>query len=128
MFHLTLENQNNSDSDNSVIESINDYVNVRSLSFESNSYLEKYMQKNKYNELKKIKDSLSILNDDLKLKLSCNQDVFFNFIYNQVLLELKRINYSKKHYKLLYKIVINELKNREIYIYGKQYKKFIDSL
>jgi len=138
MFHLTLDNENNdSDSDKSVIDSINTYVDVYSSSFENNtsknnsyqnSYVEKYMQQNKYNDIKKIKDSLNIINDDLKFKLLCSQDIFFNFTYDQVLKEMKRIFYSKKQYKLLYEIVINEIKNREIYFYGQKYKNFVNSL
>ena len=137
MFHLSIGNDTDcdSDSDKSVIENINAYVDSHSSSIDisknnsyQNSYVEIYFQKNSYNELKKIKDSLSIVNDDLKIKLLCTQDIFFKFIYEQVLKELKRTEYQKKYFKLLYNIVLKEFKNRDIYFFGKSYKEFVDSL
>ena len=76
------------DSDNSVIDSINNYIENYSSKEHSNnnsyksSFGEKYMEKqrlNTYENIVKVKDGLNILNDELKLKLICTQINFFNF-------------------------------------------------
>jgi hypothetical protein len=126
------------DSDNSVIDSINNYIENYSSKEHSNnnsyksSFGEKCIEKqrlNTYENLVKVKDSLNILNDELKLKLLCTQINFFNFIYKQVLNELKLKFSLEKQYKFYYKSVLRELiTRREIYFFGKCYLNMIKKL
>lgn len=106
------------DSDKSVVDSINSYIDAYSSSLDCIS------KNNSY----KTHNFLNILNDEIKYKFFIIQNKYYRFIYKNVLIELRRLFYSKKQYKILYNIVLNEIKNRNIIFFGKMYKNFIDCL
>jgi hypothetical protein len=105
---------NDSDSDKSVVDSINSYIDVYSSSMDCVSY--------------KTPNFLTILNDEIKFKFMMTQNKYYQYIYKQVLFELKRFFYSRKHYKILYNLVLKEIKEKDLLFFGKSYKNFISLL
>jgi hypothetical protein len=124
------------DSADSYITGINDYIETYSSRDNSrnttrnNSYKSDTgeMLMNSNCNLKKIKNALHVLNEELKYKLFETRNEYYLYIHTQVLKELKEYFHEIKHFKLLYNIVIKEFKNRYIYRYGKMYMELIESL
>jgi formylmethanofuran dehydrogenase subunit B len=76
----------------------------------------------------KKKEALKLLNEELKYKLYMMKNIHNVYIYKQVLKELHKYFNEIKFIKLLYSIVMKELKNRDIIYFGKMYKNFILTL
>jgi len=119
------------ESEDSYVDGINDFINVYSSNENSrnNSYKSnggEMLMKSNIN-LKK-KEALNLLNEELKFKLYASKNIYYIYIFKQVLKELHWYFGEIKKNRLLYGIVLKEFKNRSIYCYGKMYKNFIDSL
>jgi hypothetical protein len=76
----------------------------------------------------KKKEALKLLNEELKYKLYVMEKLHYVYIYTQVLKELHRYFSQLKHIKLLHRIVLIELKNRDVIWFGKSYMRFVSSL
>ena len=119
------------DSDDSYVDGINSFINVYSSNENSrnNSYKSNAGEIHMMNNFNlKKKDALKLLNDELKYKLYMMKNIHNMFVYKQVLKELHKYFIEIKFIKLLYSIVMKELKNRDIIYFGKMYKNFIATL
>ena len=128
---LTDTEYNSDDSNDSYVNGINSFINSYSSNENSrnNSYKSNTGEMLMANNFKlKKKEALKLLNEELKYKLYAMEKLHYVYIYTQVLKELHRYFSQLKHLKLLHRIVMIDLKNREIYLYGKIYKRLIDSL
>ena len=119
------------DSDDSYVDGINSFINVYSSNENSrnNSYKSNAGEIHMMNNFNlKKKDALKLLNDELKYKLYMMKNIHNMYVYKQVLKELHKYFNEIKFIKLLYSIVMKELKNRDIVYFGKMYKNFIATL
>lgn len=131
MLSETEYNDDSNDSDDSYINGINSFINVCSSNENSrnNSYKSNTGEILMMNNFKlRKKEALKLLNEELKYKLYAIKNLHYVYVYTQVLKELHRYFNQLKHFKLIYDIVLKEFKNRDIYLYGKMYKRLIDSL
>ena len=118
-------------SDDSYVDGINSFINVYSSNDNSknNSYKSNTGEIHMMNNFNlKKKEALKLLNDELKYKLYMMKNIHNVYIYKQVLKELHKYFNEIKFIKLLYSIVMKELKNRDIIYFGKMYKNFILTL
>ena len=128
---LTDTEYESTESDESYVEGVNSFINAYSSNENSrnNSYKSNTGEMLMVNNFKlKKKEALKLLNEELKYKLYAMEKLHYVYIYTQVLKELHSYFKELKHIKLLYSIVLKEIKNRIIYIYGKSYMRFIKSL
>ena len=119
------------DSDDSYVDGINSFINVYSSNENSrnNSYKSNTGEIHMMNNFNlKKKEALKLLNEELKYKLYMMKNIHNVYIYKQVLKELHKYFNEIRFIKLLYNIVIKELKNRDIVYFGKMYKNFISTL
>jgi len=119
------------DSDDSYVDGINSFINVYSSNENSrnNSYKSNNGEIHMMNNFNlKKKEALKLLNDELKYKLYMMKNIHNVYVYKQVLKELHKYFNEIKFIKLLYSIVMKELKNRDIIYFGKMYKNFISTL
>ena len=125
------ETEYSNDSDDSYINGINNFINIYSSNENSrnNSYKSNTGEILMSHNFKlKKKEALKLLNEELEFKLYAMEKLHYVYIYSQVLKELLRYFKKIKNIKLLYSIVLKEIKNRRVYNYGKIYLKFIKYL
>ncbi len=128
---LTDAEYNSEDSEDSYVNGINSFINAYSSNENSrnNSYKSNTGEMLMVNNFKlKKKDALKLLNEELKYKLYTMEKLHYVYIYAQVLKELHRYFRQLKHIKLLHRIVMIDLKNRDVIWFGKSYMRFIKSL
>ena len=125
------EYNDSEDSEDSYVNGINSFINAYSSNENSrnNSYKSNTGEMLMVNNFKlKKKEALKLLNEELKYKLYAMEKLHYVYIYSQVLKELLRYFKEIKKLKLLYSIVLKEIKKQRVYNYGKIYLKFIESL
>ena len=128
---LTDTEYNSDDSNDSYVNGINSFINSYSSNENSrnNSYKSNTGEMLMANNFKlKKKEALKLLNEELKYKLYAMEKLHYVYIYTQVLKELHRYFKQLKHLKLLHRIVMIDLKNRDVIWFGKSYMRFIKSL
>jgi hypothetical protein len=123
------------DSDDSYVDGINSFINMYSSNENSRNTSRNNSYKSNTGEILmmtnfnlKKKEALKLLNEELEYKLYLSKNMYYVYIYKQVLKELHRYFNEIRFFKILYNIVMKEFKNRDIYWFGKSYMRFVASL